>query len=502
MIRYPALFSSFLIIFFIPAYGQITFERWYGGSYGDQGWSVAQTADGGYIIAGGTQSFGAGLGDVYLIKTDSLGDTLWTKTYGGTQDDCGYSLARTSDGGYIIAGHTYSYGAGGEDIYLIKTDTLGDTLWTKTYGGSSNDVGRSVAQTYDGGYIITGSTNSYGIGSTDIYLIKTDVDGDTIWTRRWGYQNSTYFPYHGYSVIQTIDSGYAITGSTSWEELPPSYVALIKTDPAGNTEWFRRYAGSIMYWNGGYSVAQTNDRGYIIAGYTVLGPGCGGGDIFLIKTDSFGMGGWERNYGTNNNDYGYSIALTTDGCYIVTGLINFYGNPPGDLFIMKINSLGDTLWMKIYGGISSDAGYSIAQTTDGGYIAAGMTQSYGAGGDDVYLIKTDSLGMLSGINEKVSGMNTVARRFNISVFPNPFSNRMQIKLQINNIELKKTSLAIYDVTGKLIITFLLPEIPTLLPTVVWDGKDNMGKQIQAGVYFIQFRSGNHCTSKKVVLIRG
>jgi hypothetical protein len=135
------------------------------------------TLDGGFIITGITNSVGAGGYDVYLVKTDSLGDTLWSRTYGGTGDDEGMSVKQTLDGGYIIVGWTNSFGAGDYDIYLIRTDSLGDTLWTRTYGGVFNDGGYSVQQTTDGGYIIAGYTNSFGAGGFDVYLIKTDANG-------------------------------------------------------------------------------------------------------------------------------------------------------------------------------------------------------------------------------------------------------------------------------------------------------------------------------------
>ncbi|MBL7191850.1 hypothetical protein ISS30_09140 [bacterium] len=132
------------------------------------GFSVQQTSDSGYIIAGYTTSYGAGYYDVYLIKTDALGDTLWTKTFGGNSGDGGSSVQQTSDGGYIIAGYTGSYGAGYADVYLIKTDANGDTSWSQTFGGSDWDYGYSVQQTTDGGYIVAGYTYSYGAGSRDV----------------------------------------------------------------------------------------------------------------------------------------------------------------------------------------------------------------------------------------------------------------------------------------------------------------------------------------------
>jgi len=170
---------------------QSIFQKTYGGGLNDLGWAVEQTNDGGYIVAGSAESFGAGAADFYLIKTDANGDTLWTRTYGGGGDDFGRAVEQTTDGGYIVAGYTTSFGAGVEDVYLIKTDTNGDTLWTKTYGGAGDDRGWAVEQTTDGGYIVAGGTLSFGAGGNDVYLIKTDANGDTLWTRTYG--GSSFF---------------------------------------------------------------------------------------------------------------------------------------------------------------------------------------------------------------------------------------------------------------------------------------------------------------------
>jgi hypothetical protein len=171
--------SAVLLVLFLLSFGQAqqTWTRTYGGNSADYGNSVQQTSDGGYIVAGRTLSFGAGAWDVYLIKTNPSGDTQWTRTYGGTGDDYGNSVQQTSDGGYIIAGYTESFGAGDGDVYLIKTNASGDTQWTRTYGGDSDDVGLSVRQTSDSGYIVAGVTYSFGAGYDDVYLIKTDANG-------------------------------------------------------------------------------------------------------------------------------------------------------------------------------------------------------------------------------------------------------------------------------------------------------------------------------------
>jgi hypothetical protein len=153
-------------------------NKTYGGTDTDYGYSVVQTSDGGYAITGYTYSFGAGGTDVYLVKTDANGNIQWSKTYGGTDTDVGYSVVQTSDGGYAIAGYTLSFGAGGSDVYLVKTDSLGNMVWSKTFGGTGADHAYSVVQTADGGYAITGYTYSFGAGGYDVYLVKTDVYGD------------------------------------------------------------------------------------------------------------------------------------------------------------------------------------------------------------------------------------------------------------------------------------------------------------------------------------
>jgi len=275
---------TFTLIILIVFSGVLFAEGWeriYGGSNKDRGEAVAQTTDGGYIIVGATRSFGAGADDVYLIKTNAYGDTLWTHTYGGSGGDWGYSVAQTKDGGYIIVGTTFSFGAGGPDIYLIKIDAYGDTLWTRTYGGKIVEFGYSVAQTKDGGYIIAGETWSFGAGAPDVYLIKTNAEGDTLWTRTYGGDRA-------YSVAQTTDGGYIIVGETESIGAGKSDVYLVKTNSEGDILWTRTYGGS--GGDRGYSVAQTIDGGYIITGRT-KSFGASKMDVYLIKTDSLGYSG-------------------------------------------------------------------------------------------------------------------------------------------------------------------------------------------------------------------
>ena len=384
MRKYVFLNIILFPLFFSNANSQITFQKTFGGDSGEVGKSVQQTTDEGYIIAGYTLSFGAGDKDVYLIKTDSMGNILWSKTYGGLNIDIGYSVKQTIDLGYIIVGETQSYGIGNKDIYLIKTDTNGDTLWTRTYGGSSDDIAYSIQQTSDSGYIFVGETYSFGAGNSDVYLIRTNINGDTLWTKTYGEVSWE----EAFSVSETFgnDKGYIITGRTSSFGGGSYDIYLIKTDVVGNILWSKTFGGANT--DAGYSVQHTSDGGYIIVGimnYMFEGfP-----DVYLIKTDSIGNDLWLKmfSFGTVY-DYGYSVLQTYDGGYIITG----YSGSLYKVYLIKTDSIGNILWTKTFGGGVDEGGYSVKQTSDGGYIITGETYSFGEGNADVYLIKTDANG--------------------------------------------------------------------------------------------------------------
>ncbi|MBA7530076.1 hypothetical protein ES705_22279 [subsurface metagenome] len=307
-------------------------------------------------------------------------DTLWTKTYGGVDIDRGYSVQQTTDGGYIITGNTKSFGAGGYDVWLLKTDANGDTLWTKTYGGTGHDYGESVQQTTDNGYIIAGYTNSFGAGNYDVKLIKTLMNGDTLWTKTYGGLDTDY----GYSVQQTTDNGYIIAGYTKSFGAGGYDVYLIKTDMIGNTLWTKTYGG--VDDERAWLVQQTTDNGYIIAGETESF-GVGREDAWLIKTDMNGDTLWTKVYGGTTYDYAKSVQQTTDNGYIVVGETKSFGAGGYDLWLLKTDANGDTLWAKLYGGPMDEYGLSVQETTDNGYIITGWTKSFGAGGADLWLLR-------------------------------------------------------------------------------------------------------------------
>jgi hypothetical protein len=248
----------------------------YGGATYDRAAALVQTGDDGYALAGSTDSYGAGSSDFWLVKTDSNGNAQWNKTYGGIDDEWAYALVQTVDGGYVLAGYTYSFGAGDSDFWLVKTDADGNEQWNRTYGGIKSDYASSVVQTSDGGYAIAGSSYSFGAGNWDFWLVKTDADGSALWNRTYDGAGLDSWP----SVVQTSDGGYAIAGTTENFAVSYSDFWFVRTDSSGNALWNRTYGGTEYEYAS--SVVQTSDGGYAIAGYAeVHGPG--GYDFWLVK---------------------------------------------------------------------------------------------------------------------------------------------------------------------------------------------------------------------------
>jgi hypothetical protein len=478
-----AIVVAVLVAVLLPAYSvssPMTFERTYGSTGEDLGLTVQQTTDGGYIVTGASDDM-SDTAAALLVKTDAHGDTLWTRRFGGTQRAAaGEGVQQTTDGGYVVVGNADSSGSGPGGVWLIKTDANGDTLWTRTYAGM--DGALMVQQTADAGYLITGNSSYFGPDGADVLLIKTDSNGDLMWRRTWGGTGDDV----GNCAQQTADGGYVIAANTMSFGAGSQDVWLIKTDSMGDTLWTRTFGGEFFEYAG--SVQQTADGGYFVAGATTTlsdSPA-----VYLIKTDASGDTLWTRTFGGRGWTAGYSGGLTRDGGYVIVG---FCGSGLPDVYLAKTDSNGDTLWTRSFGGSDLDMGFRVQQTADGGFVMVGETYSFGAGGADFYLIKTDENGNVAVAEPKASPSRKPVLL--LTCAPNPFSGSTRISLSFQASDSRPLALRVYDAQGRLVRTFAASR----KSCAVWDGRDDAGRLLPSGTYMVRFDAAREHATARIVL---
>ncbi|KAF5435527.1 CASH domain-containing protein, partial [Candidatus Methanophagaceae archaeon] len=257
------------------------------------------------------------------------GTEEWNRTFGGTGYDLAYSVQQTADGGFILAGSTVSYGAGSADAWLVKTDSDGTEEWNRTFGGTSYDEVRSVQQTTDGGFILAGCIGSHGVGSDEAWLVKTDSNGTEEWNRTF---RGTYYD-RAHSVQQTTDGGFILAGLTESYGAGSADFWLVKTDSDGNEDWDKTFGGT--NWDESHSVQQTTDGGFILAG-SVYSYGAGSNDAWLVKTDSNGTAEWTKTFGGTGPDSASSVWQTINGGFILAGGTTSYGAGMHDFWLIKL----------------------------------------------------------------------------------------------------------------------------------------------------------------------
>ncbi len=362
------------ILISVPTFAQLPEALWFqtiGGYEDELAYCVQQTADGGFIVTGYTYSFGAGGTDICLVKTDSNGNVVWYETFGGMESDVGKSVRATNDGGYIICGNTMSFGEGNIDIMLIKTDSLGEMLWQRTFGTVENEVAFDVQLTTDDGYLITGTRQPYGApsDSMDAWLIKTDAEGDTVWTRIFGGMQCDGL----LSSKQTSDGGYISVGITDSFGDHDDEAWLLKTNANGNEIWSRTFGGEEE--DSFSNIQLTSDGGYVMVGNS-YGVDEDDRAIWLVRTDESGNELWSKTYGGEYDDSGQSVKQTDDGGFILIGWEFKYGGWEEQLWMIKTDEVGYPIWSQTFGGPGRDVALSVVQTANGDYVVAGSTYSY------------------------------------------------------------------------------------------------------------------------------
>jgi hypothetical protein len=358
-----------------------TWAMTFGGPWAEGIEDVRQTADDGYIVAGSTWSFSTGYYDFWVLKLRADASVAWQKAYGGSAWDLCTSVAQADDGGYLVAGWTESFGAGSKDGWVLKLRPDGSLEWERTYGGSAAEELHAAVNSADAGYLLAGWTESFGAGGRDAMLVKLGTDGTIGWQRTLGGTGSDELT----SAQATADGGYILAGSTESFGTGARGAWVVKLTPGGAVQWQRKFEGA--YWNGAHSAREVSGGGYIVSARTA-------GDAWILRLDGNGSLLWQSTYGGADLDnYHDSYAQETmDGGFIVGGHTLSFGAGSTDIWLMKLRNEGSVVWQTSYGGTEWEGATSLEQTSDGGYLLAGSTVSFGAGHGDMWILKLDSTG--------------------------------------------------------------------------------------------------------------
>jgi len=518
-----ALFLNSLIIFSQAPI--IQWQKSLGGSNEEEAYSIKQATDGGYIIVGSSSSNdgdvtghhgGSSANDYWIVKLDSLGNKQWQKSLGGTDDDYATFVQQTTDGGYIIAGVSNSNDGdvtgnhGNYDYWIVKLDNTGTILWQKSFGGSSDDFAAYIQQTSDGGYIIGGISNSNDgdvtthhntTATADYWIVKLNSSGVIQWQKSLGGTDDDYATF----VQQTTDGGYIVSGSSfsntngdvtgNHGNSSSTDYWIVKLDINGIIQWQKSLGGTNSDWAN--SIQQTTDGGYIITGESISTDGditnhIGDYDYWVVKLDGNGIIQWQKSLGGIYWDKASSIQQTSDGGYIIAGFsYSNNGDVSGhwgstfipDYWIVKINSIGTLQWQKSLGGTDLDMAYSIQQTSDGGYIIAGYSESndgnvtFNNGLSDYWIVKLSAT--TTGVEE-----NSIQNL--ISVYPNPNTGTFIIKTKCAST---------YSIIN---------ELGQTIQQVELNSSNNYSMNIENlsnGIYFIVGYNNNNITRQKVVVTK-
>lgn len=413
----------------------------YGGNGYEVGYDVKQTLDNGYIITGYTSSFGQGNTDMYLLKLDSMGQKKFETSFGGYSNEVGKSIVQLLDSSFVIVGYTSSTGVGGYDIFLVKADKSGNLVWQKTIGGADWDFAYSLQATTDGGFIIAGTTYSFGHGNADGYIIKTDANGDTTWTKTYGGLKDDEFK----SIIQTADGNYALTGYTKSYTDSLGDAWIFRVDVNGDSLWCKFYGGNKEDF-GSEILEHSNGNFNFVGGSQSYG--AGSLDAYAIKTDNLGNLLWYGIDGTaNNNETFNSLAFSKKDqnitAYAETEIFSGFGL---HIKIFELSPSNSYYNATEYGGVKADEIFKIISTKDKGYACIGYTYSYGAILSDAYFLKMDSnlVGSISIVSVDEFNYENVQTE----IYPNPTSKELNIR---SNFQINKKNIKLYDVIGKEIL---------------------------------------------------
>lgn len=359
-------------------------ELWYrtwGGLDWDEGYSIAIGSEGDMYLTGSVESFGSGSADIVVIRYNANSTQVWNRTWGGVAWDDGRGIALDDEGNVFVTGGTQSFGAGNNDLVLVKYDENGNQIWNRTWGGAADDSGRGVWVDDKNGVYTVGITRSFGNGNADLVLIKWNASsGNQIWNRTWGGQEND----GGWAIIGDQMGDVHITGYTMSFGGGNYDIVLVKYDQAGNQLWNRTWGATGVEM--GYGVVLDSMENIVISGYTTS-IGAGNRDAVLIKYDSAGNMLWNRTWGGNLNDEARDVVVDVSNNVYITGNTYSFGAGESDVMVVKYNPDGNQLWNHTWGGSSWDEGRGIAIDGTGSIFLTGYTGSFVAALPSILLVK-------------------------------------------------------------------------------------------------------------------
>ncbi|MCP4581505.1 MAG: T9SS type A sorting domain-containing protein [candidate division Zixibacteria bacterium] len=498
--------SNLLIMLMLFALGiaqsqtiDTSWTRTYGGNLHDYATSLLQTYDDGYLLAGITYSYGAGDKDLYLVKTNSSGDTLWTKVYGDTLIDNVFSIKPTYDSGYVIGGWSSSHSGTNEDFdcYIVKLDHDGELDWENYCTDSSNCGAYDIVQTDDGGYLMAGGgMSSNPFPNFDMFAVRADEFGDTIWTEHYVVPGRELWDGLAYSVTKTIDGCYVLAGEIKNRRENHSDIYVIKINDNGDTLWTKiiDYDRLEYIWD----CLETPEGDIVLTGWTWGGfPDSTGDHIYLAKLARNGDFLWQKTYAyqwpaVSYND-AWAIAIDpADNGYLIAADTRPAVITQRDIYVLKTDFEGDLLWSSKIGSYVDESPFNIIITNDNGFAVCGqkfVENSLGYLYKDFYLLKYESLSDIPHLNNSTPDNIELAQNY-----PNPFNARtiIEYNLPISS----EVAINIYDILGRRVGSLIEGKMPAGGHQILWDAED-----VPSGMYFYTFQAGNNIKTRKMLLLK-
>jgi hypothetical protein len=416
-----------------------------------------------------------------------MGNTVWDKRYGTNHFEIAMSVKETHDQGYIFA--VYYATSASNYLQLIKINSAGDTLWTKLVGTPDDEVASNLQTTDDGGFLVTGYTDAGALtnGKNDVWLVKFDSLGNKIWERAYGGSEND----GGYKLLKLADGNLLIPGySESFSSGGDRDGWIVKTDASGNFSWSKSYGGPEY---DDFAAAAEDEIGNLY--FTGTSVSSGDRNIWIVKTDPGGDHIFTKTYGGSDEEWGYDIKRTNDGNFIVTGSTRSNSTGLNQLWLLKIDQQGDTLWTKIFTSVNGSTGNSVIQTADNGFAVTGTAGS-AITGPDVWVIRLSPEGATGIKNEIVSLPESFSLEQN---YPNPFNPTTNIKYSIPSAGtslMKFVQLKVYDILGNEVVTLVNEEKQAGRYEVKFDGSG-----LSSGIYLYKLTAGDFSQVRKLVLLK-